>query len=68
LPYTECRDVFTKYPPFQCNLIGNSDATPLIPKDQIVPPTLAPNSVTTNLQQRRICSDHRTRLVAWYLK
>jgi type II secretory pathway pseudopilin PulG len=47
------------YPPFQCNLIGNSDATPLIPKDQIVPPTLAPNSVTTNLQHDdAYCANH----------
>jgi type II secretory pathway pseudopilin PulG len=31
------------YPPFQANLIGNSDATPLIPQDDVVPPALEPS-------------------------
>ncbi len=30
------------YPPFQSNLIGNSDATPLILKDKVLPPVLSP--------------------------
>jgi hypothetical protein len=47
------------YPPFQMNLIGNSDATPLIPKNDIVPPTLAPNSVEFNLQHDdAYCANH----------
>jgi hypothetical protein len=47
------------YPPFQCNLIGNSDATPLIPKDQIVPPVLSPATVQTNLQHDdAYCANH----------
>ncbi len=47
------------YPPFQHNLIGNSDATPLIPKDQIVPPVLTPPTVETNLQHDdAYCSNH----------
>ena len=47
------------YPPFQMNLIGNSDATPLIPKNDIVPPTLAPSSVEFNLQHDdAYCANH----------
>jgi type II secretory pathway pseudopilin PulG len=47
------------YPPFQMNLIGNSDATPLIPMGSIVPPTLSPNSVSTNLQHDdAYCANH----------
>jgi hypothetical protein len=47
------------YPPFQMNLIGNSDATPLIPNDDIVPPTLAPTSVEYNLQHDdAYCANH----------
>ena len=47
------------YPPFQMNLIGNSDATPLIPQNRIVPPTLAPSGVQYNLQHDdAYCSNH----------
>jgi hypothetical protein len=47
------------YPPFQSNLIGNSDATPLIPKDGIVPPVLTPATVQTNLQHDdAYCANH----------
>jgi type II secretory pathway pseudopilin PulG len=47
------------YPPFQMNLIGNSDATPLIPKDSIVPPTLSPSGVANNLQHDdAYCANH----------
>jgi type II secretory pathway pseudopilin PulG len=47
------------YPPFQMNLIGNSDATPLIPKDKIVPPTLSPNGVDLNLSHDdAYCANH----------
>ncbi len=47
------------YPPFQYNLIGNSDATPLIPKDSIVPPVLSPNTVATNLMHDdAYCANH----------
>jgi hypothetical protein len=47
------------YPPFQINLIGNSDATPLIPKNQVVPPTLSPNRVDHNLQHDdAYCANH----------
>lgn len=47
------------YPPFQMNLIGNSDATPLIPNNQIVPPALAPNNVSTNLiHDDAYCANH----------
>ena len=47
------------YPPFQMNLIGNSDATPLIPRDNIVPPVLSPASVSLNLQHDdAYCANH----------
>jgi len=47
------------YPPFQMNLIGNSDATPLIPDNQVVPDTLAPNTVETNLMHDdAYCANH----------
>ena len=47
------------YPPFQMNLIGNSDATPMIPKDEIAPATLSPNSVSTNLMHDdAYCANH----------
>jgi hypothetical protein len=47
------------YPPFQHNLIGNSDATPLIPKDQVVPTVLTPNNVLTNLvHDDTYCANH----------
>lgn len=47
------------YPPFQMNLIGNSDATPLIPNDNIVPPTLHPSFVRYNLQHDdAYCANH----------
>jgi type II secretory pathway pseudopilin PulG len=47
------------YPPFQMNLIGNSDATPLIPKDNIAPSTLAPSDVQFNLMHDdAYCANH----------
>lgn len=47
------------YPPFQANLIGNSDATPLIPANAIVPPSLSPNAVQTNLMHDdSFCANH----------
>jgi hypothetical protein len=47
------------YPPFQMNLIGNSDGTPLIPNDDIVPPTLHPSGVDYNLQHDdAYCANH----------
>jgi hypothetical protein len=47
------------YPPFQHNLIGNSDATPLIPKDNIVPPVMSPATPQTNLQHDdAYCANH----------
>lgn len=47
------------YPPFQHNLIGNSDATPLIPNNQVFPPTLDPPTVATNLQHDdAYCANH----------
>ena len=47
------------YPPFQMNLIGNSDASPLIPGKQIVPSVLSPNSITTNLMHDdAYCANH----------
>lgn len=47
------------YPPFQANLIGNSDSTPLMPADGIVPSTLAPATVQTNLMHDdAYCANH----------
>lgn len=47
------------YPPFQSNLIGNSDATPLIPNNQVVPTTMDPPTVQTNLQHDdAYCANH----------
>lgn len=47
------------YPPFQMNLIGNSDATPTIPKDQIVPSVLEPAGVNFNLMHDdSYCANH----------
>lgn len=47
------------YPPFQMNLIGNSDATPLIPDDSVVPPDLKPRGVEFNLQHDdAYCANH----------
>lgn len=47
------------YPPFQMNLIGNSDATPLIPNDNIVPSVLEPSGVASNLQHDdAYCANH----------
>ncbi|MFK7852416.1 MAG: hypothetical protein AB8D78_15685 [Akkermansiaceae bacterium] len=47
------------YPPFQMNLIGNSDATPLIPKDAVVPPTLKPAGTEFNLMHDdAYCANH----------
>lgn len=47
------------YPPFQMNLIGNSDATPLIPNNDIVPPTLNPSKTEFNLlHDDAYCANH----------
>lgn len=47
------------YPPFQTNLIGNSDATPLIPKDRIAPPSLKPSGIERNLMHDdSYCANH----------
>jgi len=47
------------YPPFQMNLIGNSDATPLIPDNAVVPAVLSPGTVQTNLQHDdAYCANH----------
>ena len=47
------------YPPFQMNLIGNSDATPLIPKDSVVPPTMKPAGTQYNLMHDdAYCANH----------
>jgi len=47
------------YPPFQHNLIGNSDATPLIPSDQITPPVIDPPTISTNLMHDdAYCANH----------
>ncbi|MEI6176155.1 MAG: hypothetical protein WCS43_04620 [Verrucomicrobiota bacterium] len=47
------------YPPFQHNLIGNSDATPLIPSDKIVPTVIDPPTVSTNLMHDdAYCANH----------
>ena len=47
------------YPPFQMNLIGNSDATPLIPKNTVVPSTLKPAGIAYNLQHDdAYCANH----------
>jgi hypothetical protein len=47
------------YPPFQANLIGNSDATPLIPNNRVVPPVLSRATVQTNLQHDdAYCANH----------
>ena len=47
------------YPPFQMNLIGNSDATPLIPKDSVVPPALKPAGIENNLMHDdAYCANH----------
>lgn len=47
------------YPPLQMNLIGNSDATPLIPSDSIVPAALKPSGVNLNLMHDdAYCANH----------
>ncbi|MBT8038416.1 MAG: hypothetical protein KJO21_12820 [Verrucomicrobiae bacterium] len=46
-------------PPYQSHLIGNSDATPMIPSDDIVPPVMSPNNVAQNLQHDdAYCANH----------
>ena len=46
-------------PPFQSHLIGNSDATPMIPSDAIVPPVMNPNNPQENLQHDdAYCANH----------
>lgn len=47
------------YPPLQMNLIGNSDATPLIPSSSVVPPVLKPSGVANNLMHDdAYCANH----------
>jgi hypothetical protein len=47
------------YPPFQYNLIGNSDATPMIPSDKVVPSTLFPSGIDKNLMHDdAYCANH----------
>ena len=47
------------YPPFQSNVIGNGDAIPMIPKNQVVPPQLSPNTIATNLiHDDAYCANH----------
>jgi hypothetical protein len=47
------------YPPFQHNLIGNSDATPLIPSNQVIPTVLDPSTPLTNLMHDdTYCANH----------
>ncbi len=47
------------YPPFQHNLIGNSDATPLIPKNQVLPPAPDPVGDAYNLMHDdAYCANH----------
>ena len=55
------------YPPFQMNQIGNSDATPMIPKEKIVPNTLAPASVQTNLQHDDAYCANQLLFDDWFL-
>jgi hypothetical protein len=46
-------------PPFRTNLIGNSEATPLIPNDKIAPPTLNPPGIQNNLMHDdAYCANH----------
>jgi hypothetical protein len=47
------------YPPFQHNLIGNSDATPLIPNNKIIPVVMDPPTDSTNLMHDdTYCANH----------
>jgi len=47
------------YPPFQMNLIGNSDATPLIPQNSVVPSTMKPAGTQYNLMHDdAFCANH----------
>jgi hypothetical protein len=47
------------YPPFQMNLVGNSDATPLIPSNAVVPTTLSPSGTQYNLMHDdAYCANH----------
>jgi type II secretory pathway pseudopilin PulG len=47
------------YPPFQMNLIGNSDATPLISSNKVVPTNLSPSGGNYNLQHDdAYCANH----------
>jgi hypothetical protein len=46
-------------PPFQSHLIGNSDASPMIQQDNIVPSTMTPSNVAENLQHDdAYCANH----------
>jgi len=46
-------------PPYQSHLIGNSDASPMILKDNIVPSTMTPSNVANNLQHDdAYCANH----------
>jgi hypothetical protein len=47
------------YPPFQHNLIGNSDATPLIPNNKIIPAVMDPPTDSNNLMHDdTYCANH----------
>ncbi len=47
------------YPPFQHNLIGNSDATPLIANNKVIPATMDPPTDATNLMHDdTYCANH----------
>ncbi len=47
------------YPPLSMNLIGNSDATPLIPQNQVLPARLTPSSLANNLvHDDAYCANH----------
>jgi type II secretory pathway pseudopilin PulG len=46
-------------PPYQSNLIGNSDATPLIPNNAVAPSVLYPSNVQTNMMHDdAYCANH----------
>ncbi len=45
-------------PPYQCNLIGNSDATPLIQQDSILPMPNPPNALTNLQHDDSYCANH----------
>lgn len=55
------------YPPFQMNLIGNSDATPLIPSNNVVPTELEPSGDEFNLQHDDAYSANHLLFDDWFL-